>query len=85
MIIDKADLINMIKGTDPGFELLDNELVKRCGYFTGGFVDKWTWESDKMKKLTEAELETLYLLLKKLQKEDEEFERKLLIHIGDNT
>ncbi len=62
--LDKSDLIAMVMGKDPGYKLLEHELVKKSGYFIGGFVDKWTWEKLKLNKLTEKELSDLYNVLK---------------------
>lgn len=63
--LDKSDLIAMVKGKTPEYTLLEHELVKKSGYYTGGFVDKWTWESGKLEKLTEQELFELYTALKR--------------------
>jgi hypothetical protein len=62
--LDKKDLISLVKGKDPGYDLLNHPLVKSGGYFTGGFVDKWTWETDKLKQMSEKDLTTLYFMLK---------------------
>lgn len=62
--LDKNDLIAMVMGKDPGYTFLDEELVKRGGYFTGGFSDRWTWEKHKLELLSEEELVELYKMLK---------------------
>lgn len=59
MDLDREDLLNLVKGTSPYYNVFENPLVKRCGSWTGGFVDKWSWNSG-LNSLTDAELMKLY-------------------------
>lgn len=58
--VKKKDLINLIKGTSPSYELMNEPIVQRHGYFVGGFVDEWKWK-DSLENLTEQVLYELYL------------------------
>ncbi len=39
--LDKNDLINLVKGTSPSYELMDHPLISRNGQYRGGFDDRW--------------------------------------------
>lgn len=62
--LDKEDLISLVKGITPPYSLFEHPLVKECGSYTGGFVDRWTWHHYKLKELNEQTLYNLYQLLK---------------------
>ncbi len=66
MICDlkKDDLVNLVKGTSPHYELMDNPLVKRCGSYIGGFHDRWDWNNHFDEDITEQQLWDLYILCK---------------------
>ena len=58
--LSKKQLINMVLGTVPGYNVFEHPLVKQCGYYCGGFVEKWNWHSNKLNELTEEQLFELY-------------------------
>ena len=58
--LSKKDLINLIMGTSPYYSVFKNELVKKCGYWTGGFVDQWKWNKNNLEELCESDLYELY-------------------------
>ncbi len=62
--LSKEDLISMVQGTVPNYSLFDHPLIKTIGYYTGGFVDKWTWIGPALKQLSEESLMTVYKLCK---------------------
>lgn len=62
--LDKHDLISLVKGIDPPYSLFEHPLVKECGSYSGGFSDRWTWHTYKLKELTEETLYNLYSLIK---------------------
>lgn len=64
LIVYKEDLINMVKGSAPYYDVFDNELVKKTGEWLGGFHDKWVWSHSKLETLTEDELVELYYICK---------------------
>jgi hypothetical protein len=47
--LDKEDLISIVMGRTPTYSLFEHPLVKECGSYTGGFVDRWTWHHYKLK------------------------------------
>lgn len=62
--LNKEDLRYLVKGITPDYSVFDNALVKRCGNFTGGFVDKWDWDHHELSRLSEQELMYLYTTCK---------------------
>ena len=60
--LDKKDLIALVSGTSPYYDAFEIPLVKQNGYFIGGHVDKWSWNS--LKELTEEQLWELYNICK---------------------
>lgn len=65
LYLEKADLIHLVKGTDPRFNGgMGNPLVRKCGQYYGGFRDEWQWDKDKLEKLSEEKLLEVYNLCK---------------------
>lgn len=62
--LDKDDLISIVMGRQPNNLLFEHPLVKECGYYTGGFGNRWIWFHYKLKELNEQTLYNLYQLLK---------------------
>lgn len=62
--LNKEDLISLVKGEVPYYDIFDNELVDKSGKYIGGFHDKWEWDDYALKKLSEEELYKLYLICK---------------------
>lgn len=56
--LDKEDLICLVNGVD--FSYIIPDLARKYGTWTGGFVDKWDWEKEELRKLTEEQLLELY-------------------------
>ena len=61
--LDKKDLISLVKGTHPHYDVFEHKLVKRCGNYTGGMSDRWSWNYN-ISDLTEVELFDLYTTCK---------------------
>lgn len=66
MELDKEDLICLVNGVDLGYVI--PPLARKCGTWTGGFVDEWNWNKDKLRKLTEEQLLEVYNEWKNLKK-----------------
>lgn len=64
IILDKEDLVNLVKGTYCPYELMEEFSKKGYGYYTGGFVDDWFWNSSKLKELDEDTLIKIYNRIK---------------------
>ncbi len=62
--LDKGDLMNLVISQCPSYELMDEEPIRKLGWYTGGFTDKWDWNRAKLKELTEEQLNDLYMRLK---------------------
>lgn len=62
--LDKKDLINLVKGSSPNYEVMEHPLVEKSGRYTGGFVEKWDWREYRLKEMTEEELVELYNICK---------------------
>ncbi len=66
--LNKEDIIYLLKGTEPAtYGIMDLIINMGLGYYTGGFVDRFYWNSpnnDCWEKYSENELFELYLKLK---------------------
>lgn len=62
--LDKTDLVNLVRGINPPYEVFEVSLVKQCGSYTGGFNDRWDWRTYDLEKLTESQLVELYKICK---------------------
>ena len=58
--LNKQQLIHLVLSTSPGYNVFEHPLVKECGYYCGGFAEKWNWHGDKLRELTEEQLWDLY-------------------------
>lgn len=62
--LDTEDLKSLVKGITPHYNVFENPLVKMCGEWIGGFVDKWSWFGYVLDTLSEEELYVLYITCK---------------------
>jgi len=65
VIIDlgREELESLVRGGDPYYSVFENPLVKQHGSYCGGFVEKWSWNSD-FSDLSEEKLYELYNICK---------------------
>jgi hypothetical protein len=65
MIIDITQnmLVDLVNGVSPCYDVFDVVLVKNNGDYNGSY-DTWTWNKNKLKELSEAELWELYSICK---------------------
>jgi len=61
--LSKDELIKVVKGDSPSYELMEHPLVKSHGKYYGGFNDYWEWDTYSLRKLTEEELCQIYKLV----------------------
>lgn len=63
--LDKSDLISLLTGISPSYEMMNNPIVKLGGSYTGGFVDAWRWDSKyKLENVRDEDLWATYLVMK---------------------
>jgi len=60
--LTRKDLISLVRGKSPYYSVMNDPTVQRCGTYTGGFSDTWTWNSTFDDDLTEKQLWDLYVL-----------------------
>lgn len=60
--LDKKDLVSLVKGTDPDYNVMDNMSVKPYGRYNGSY-GTWTWE-DSLHSLSEEKLYSIYVICK---------------------
>lgn len=60
--LDKDDLISLVKGAQPNYDIFDHQLIKDRGvyYDTNG----WIWRTHVLEKLEPGELYDIYKLCK---------------------
>jgi hypothetical protein len=66
--LSRKEFINLIRGTNPSYEIMNNPLVDAHGSYRGGFHDDWFWDyasSEKWDTLSDEGLVKLYNLVKK--------------------
>jgi hypothetical protein len=61
--LDREDLENLLKGSNPYFTVMGDKIINRCGYYKGGFHDEWVWTSIP-KDITDEEIYKAYQLCK---------------------
>lgn len=61
--LTKTDLIALVKGVQPNYDLFSHPLIAANGSYTGGHVDKWNWHYS-INTLTEETLWQIYNLCK---------------------
>lgn len=61
--LDRKDLEALVKGSYVGYSLITNPLIKKAGYYIGGFHDEWRWNSS-LEQLTNEELFEIYMMCK---------------------
>lgn len=62
--MDKGMLASLVRGTDPTYEIMDDQLIKTKGYYCGGHSDRWIWNHGFESNCTEEDLWATYQLLK---------------------
>lgn len=60
--VDRQDLINLIKGSDPTFEQMNIPVIASNGWFSGSY-SRWSWTGN-FKELDDQGLYELYITLK---------------------
>lgn len=58
--LDKEALISLVRGDSPNHSLFDNNLISYLGSYDDCLG--WVWFDNELKKLTEGELYSIYLL-----------------------
>lgn len=60
--LSKKDLVSLVMGTPPDYNLLTNPLVRSAGRYVAGFVDKWYWSEEALLLLSEEQLWEIYTM-----------------------
>lgn len=47
--LERKDVINLIRSTQPPYEDMKMLENLKLGFYSGGFNDKWTWETSTSK------------------------------------
>lgn len=62
--LERKDIENLIKGTDVPYALMEDPIISKLGYYTGGFYDRWDWFSPMDKSITDEQLWETYQKLR---------------------
>ena len=62
--LDKNDLIALVTGTSPYYDIMENDVVKKAGDYCGGMNDHWRWKNYALLEMSEEELFSLYQMCK---------------------
>lgn len=63
--LDKKDLVSLVKGILPSYQLIDDPYIRQLGSYRGGSVNEWSWHVYKLEELTEETLFKLYQFIKR--------------------
>lgn len=63
--VSKEDLVNLITGTSPSFDLINSFTEMGIGNYIGGHVDRWNWNRSTLENLDEHELLEIYNRMRK--------------------
>tara|TARA_R110002167_G_scaffold24774_2_gene86651 strand:- start:1878 stop:2084 length:207 start_codon:yes stop_codon:yes gene_type:complete len=58
--LDKKGLIILVNGSQPNYELFENQIIKLCGQFDPN--RGWQWSEHELKKLGKEHLYRIYEL-----------------------
>ena len=59
--LSREDLINLVKGSRPNYNVIGNEIIEKCGSFYGNY-GRWDWNYGFSEDLTEQQLWDMYVL-----------------------
>ncbi len=62
--LDKEDMFQLVFGSSPSYELIEQFSQKGYGNYIGGFVDKWDWDWNYLRSLSKEGLYEIYKLCK---------------------
>lgn len=62
--LDRKDIINLLKGAVPPYEMMNRLIELKLGSYTGGFSDKWDWDIDIKSELSDNALFNIYKSIK---------------------
>jgi len=62
--LDKDDLISLVLGTTPYYDVFEHPLVKRGGEYIDGFIEEWYWHGTHLEEMSCDELAELYKVCK---------------------
>jgi hypothetical protein len=62
--LDHKDLVKLVLGTEPYYNIMEHALIKNTGHFVGGFVDEWRWNVVVLNKLSDERLVEIFKLCK---------------------
>ncbi len=68
-VLDKDDIICLLKSKTVPYEKIDEFSNKEWGHFIGGFDDRWEWNTAKLRELSEEQLFSIYYFLKNYWKQ----------------
>ncbi len=63
--VNKEDLVNLITGISPSFDLINPFTEMGIGNYIGGHVDRWNWNRSTLENLDEHELLEIYNRMRK--------------------
>lgn len=63
--VDKKDLVHMVLGCEPDYEVINELINRKLGSYCGGFNDRWDWNKYALEELSEQELFDLYEKVKR--------------------
>ena len=66
--LDRRDICSLLRGTDPFFSVMNDPIVIALGNWTGGFNERWNWNSlssIEASKYSDEQLFKTYELCKK--------------------
>lgn len=63
--VNKKDLVNLITGASPSFDLINQFTEMGIGNYIGGHADRWSWNRTTLETLNEDDLLEIYKKMRK--------------------
>jgi len=61
--LDKSDLITLVCGNSPSYELMETKIIEKCGNYNGSY-GTWDWNTSELEKLEDIQLYELHIRMK---------------------
>ena len=62
--LDRNDLVSLVLGADPNYDVMNHPKIEPHGSYTGGHSDRWSWQGSYFKGCSEEDLFEIYTICK---------------------
>lgn len=62
--LEHKDLVCLVLGTEPYYDVMEHPSIKNTGKWVGGFVERWDWNQAVLNKLSDERLAEIFKICK---------------------